>query len=92
MERNSLDLIGPISSIGRPSTSMIRPSVPEPTGTLIAAPVDLNAVPRASPSDEPIAIVLTMPSPSCCCTSSVNPASACESLSSMINASNTFGI
>ena len=42
IERRSSDLIGPASSIGRPSTSMMRPSVPGPTGTEIGAPVLLH--------------------------------------------------
>ena len=50
---------------------MMRPSVPTPTGTVIGAPVDLTPSPRFRPSEAPIAIVRTMPSPSCCCTSSV---------------------
>src|SRR6476619_3026337 len=50
---------------------MIRPRVPLPTGTEIARPV-LSAIRlRLRPSVEPSAIVRTMPSPSCCCTSSV---------------------
>ncbi len=50
---------------------MIRPSVFGPTGTEIALPVFVTSRPRRSPSDVPIAIVRTTPSPSCCCTSSV---------------------
>ena len=73
--RFSSDLIGPASSIGRPSTSMMRPSVPGPTGTVMPAPVFFAFMPRRRPSDEPIAIVRTMPSPSCCCTSNVSPCS-----------------
>ncbi len=42
IERRSADLIGPCSSIGRPSTSMMRPSVPLPTGTEIGCPVALH--------------------------------------------------
>ena len=59
------------SSIGVPSTSMMRPSVALPTGTEIGAPVFLAIRLRLRPSVEPSAIVRTMPSPSCCCTSSV---------------------
>ncbi len=51
---------------------MMRPSVFGPTGTEIGAPVLITFMPRRSPSDEPSAMVRTTPSPSCCCTSSVN--------------------
>ena len=71
--RRSSDWIGPRSSIGRPSTSMTRPSTPAPTGTEIPAPVLRTFMPRCRPSAEPIAIVRTMPSPSCCSTSKVRP-------------------
>ncbi len=76
--RRSSVAIGPASSIGRPSTSMMRPSVAVPTGTEIAAPVLLTVMPRRRPSDEPIAMVRTTPSPSCCCTSKVRPFSASD--------------
>ena len=81
-------------SIGRPSTSMMRPSVALPTGTEIAAPVLLTAMPRRRPSDEPSAMVRTTPSPSCCCTSKVRPAStpACSADLSSVSASYTLGI
>ena len=58
---------GPRSSIGRPSTSMMRPSVSAPTGTMIGAPVLTTFMPRRRPSELPSAIVRTTPSPSCCC-------------------------
>jgi hypothetical protein len=91
--RSSPPGMGPASSIGRPSTSMMRPSVPVPTGTEIGAPVGLTAMPRRRPSEEPIAMVRTMPSPSCCCTSKVSPDSALpESASSRVRASNTLGM
>ena len=67
---------GPRSSIGRPSTSMMRPSVLPPTGTVIGLPVLTTVIPRRSPSELPSAIVRTMPSPSCCWTSSVSPISS----------------
>src|SRR6185437_5398050 len=76
---------GPRSSIGSPSTFMMRPSVALPTGTLIAAPVLSTASPRFRPSVEPSAMVRTTPSPSCCCTSSVT-AVPCT-----LSASYTFG-
>ena len=79
-------LIGPTSSIGRPSTSMMRPSVAGPTGTDIGAPVFDTIMPRRRPSEEPSAMVRTLPSPSCCCTSSVS------SLPSILRASYTRGI
>ena len=78
--------MGPISSIGRPSTSMMRPRVLRPTGTLICSPVLVTIMPRRNPSEDPSAIVRTIPSPSCCCTSSVS------SVPSSTNASYTFGI
>src|SRR5258705_5382767 len=67
--------------MGSPSTFMMRPSVPLPTGTVIAAPVFCTVMPRLSPSDTPIAMVRTTPSPSCCCTSSVRFASWSRSAS-----------
>ncbi len=76
---------GPASSIGRPSTSMMRPRVPAPTGTEMARPVLLATRPRFRPSVEPSAMARTMPSPSCCCTSSV------ISVFSTFSASYTFG-
>ena len=66
MARRSSQSIGPASSIGRPNTSIIRPNVPTPTGTVICEPVDLKFVPRDKPSDEPMAMVRTIPSPNCC--------------------------
>ena len=68
--------ISPASSTGRPKTSMIRPRVFGPTGTIMPCPRALTAIPRWRPSEEPIAMVLTTPSPSCCCTSKVRPSSA----------------
>ena len=50
---------------------MMRPSVSSPTGTLMPSPVFSATRPRLRPSVEPSAIVRTMPSPSCCCTSNV---------------------
>ena len=72
---------GPRSSIGRPSTSMMRPSVSVPTGTVIGALVLTTCMPRRRPSELPSAIVRTTPSPSCCCTSSVSPISSIFSAS-----------
>ncbi|CFN65842.1 Uncharacterised protein [Bordetella pertussis] len=82
MARFSSEAMGPASSMGRPSTSMMRPRVPWPTGTEIGAPVPATCMPRRSPSLEPSAMVRTTPSPSCCCTSSVKPFSANEEPSS----------
>ncbi len=76
IERRSSLLMGPASSMGRPSTSMMRPSVPLPTGTEIGAPVPRTFMPRLRPSEEPSAMQRTMPSPSCCSTSKVRPFSA----------------
>ena len=79
---NPIDECGPI---GEPSTSMMRPSVASPTGTLMPSPVFSATRPRFRPSVEPSAIVRTMPSPSCCCTSSV------ISVPLTLSASYTFG-
>jgi hypothetical protein len=73
--------IGPASSIGRPSTSMMRPRVFGPTGTDIGALVLTTFMPRRRPSLDPSAMVRTMPSPSCCSTSSVSPISSIFSAS-----------
>ena len=54
---------------------MMRPSVPAPTGTEIGAPVAVTVRPRFRPSEAPMAMVRTTPSPSCCCTSSVRSTS-----------------
>ena len=54
---------------------MMRPRVPAPTGTEIGAPVAVTASPRFRPSDAPMAMVRTTPSPSCCWTSSVSSTS-----------------
>ena len=64
-------LISPNSSMGSPSTFMMRPNVASPTGTEIGASVLSTSRPRLNPSVDPSAIVLTTPSPICCCTSSV---------------------
>ena len=48
---------------------MMRPRVASPTGTEIGAPVLPTSMPRFRPSATPIAMVRTMPSPSCPCTS-----------------------
>ena len=77
--------ISPASSIGLPSTSMIRPRVPAPTGTAMPRPVFLASRLRLRPSVEPSAMVRTTPSPSCCCTSSV------MAVPSTFSASYTFG-
>ena len=53
----------PGPSIGRASTSMMRPSVALPTGTGDQRPVAFTIMPRRRPSDEPIAMVRTTPSP-----------------------------
>ena len=54
---------------------MIRPNVSSPTGIEIGSPVLVTERPRERPSDEPIAMVRTMPSPNCCWTSRVKPVS-----------------
>jgi hypothetical protein len=73
--RRASAFTGPRSSIGRPSTSITRPSTPWPTGTWMFSPVARTFMPRFRPSELPIAIVRTMPSPSCCSTSKVSPCS-----------------
>src|SRR3954468_577008 len=93
IERRSVAFTGPLSSIGRPSTSITRPSVAGPTGTEIGAPVLFTRMPRRRPSVEPSAMVRTTPSPSCCSTSKVRPFSAKELPSSTsVSASYTRGI
>ena len=72
---------GPASSMGRPSTSMIRPSVFGPTGTMMGPPEFCTFMPRRSPSEDPRQMVRTTPSPSCCWTSRVSPASSSVSAS-----------
>ena len=79
-------LIGPALSTGWPRTFIILPRVLSPTGTLIGAPVFFTSNPRFKPSVVPIAIVRTIPSPICCCTSKV------KSPSSINSASKIFGI
>lgn len=70
MDRTLLFCLGAsILSIGSPSTLNIRPSTPSPTGTEIGAPVAMTLSPLFTPSTGFIAIVRTIPSPSCCCTS-----------------------
>ena len=66
---SSFALTGPFSSIGVPKTSTMRPRVSHSTGIDIGAPVLVTSRPRESPSEVPMVIVRTMPSPSCCCTS-----------------------
>src|SRR5262249_52500399 len=61
---------GPASSTGSPTTLMMRPSVPSPTGTAIGWPVSITSCPRTSPSLVSIATVRTVVSPRCCATSS----------------------
>src|SRR5215813_13664433 len=70
MARVSEALIGPASSTGSPTTFMMRPSVPSPTGTAIGRPVSVTSWPRTRPSVASIAIVRTVDSPRCCATSS----------------------
>ena len=50
-------------------------------GACTGAPVDCTASPRFRPSEAPMAMVRTTPSPSCCCTSSVRSTSASRSAS-----------
>ena len=57
------------SSIGSPSTLNILPSTPSQTGTCIGDPEASTSSHLFTPSTAFIAIVLTTPSPSCCCTS-----------------------
>ena len=73
--------IGPRSSMGFPKTSMILPSVFSPTGTEIGALVLVTTRPLLRPSVMPMAIVLTIPSPSCCWTSNTVPVSEMTSAS-----------
>jgi len=61
---------GPRSSIGSPTTFMMRPRVLGPTGTEICAPVLVTGWPRVRPSVASIAMVRTVFSPRCWATSS----------------------
>src|SRR5579864_4083220 len=70
MARFSVAATGPASSTGSPTTLMMRPSVPSPTGIAIAWPVSVTSWPRTRPSLESIAMVRTVDSPKCCATSS----------------------
>src|SRR5215469_17640203 len=70
MPRSSVALIGPASSTGSPTTFMMRPSVPSPTGTAIGLPVSVTSWPRTRPSVASIATVRTVDSPRCWATSS----------------------
>ena len=72
----SFDLIFPFSSMGSPKTFIILPKVPSPTGTAIDSLVFVTGTPLFRPSEAPMAIVLTIPSPSCCWTSSTRPVSS----------------
>src|SRR3712207_6199900 len=63
---------GPASSTGWPTTFMMRPSVPSPTGTEIGPPVSPTAWPRTRPSVVSIAMVRTVFSPRCWATSSTS--------------------
>ena len=56
-------------SIGSPSTLNILPRTASPTGVLIGDPVVDTSNPLWTPSIGFIAIVLTTPSPNCCCVS-----------------------
>ena len=49
MARVSLCGTGPASSTGSPTTFMMRPSVPSPTGTAIGLPVSVTSWPRTRP-------------------------------------------
>ena len=60
----------PASSTGSPTTFMMRPSVPSPTGTAIGLPVSITSWPRTRPSLVSMAMVRTVDSPRCWATSS----------------------
>src|SRR5262245_56909744 len=72
MGRVSLCGTGPASSTGSPTTLMMRPSVPSPTGTAIGWPVSVTSWPRTRPSLMSIATVRTVDSPRCWATSSTS--------------------
>ena len=61
-----------VTNTGSPITFIILPKVSGPTGMLIGEPVFITRSPLFNPSVESIAIVLTLPSPRCCATSSIN--------------------
>src|SRR6202030_585146 len=70
MARRSLCGIEPASSTASPTSFMMRPRVPSPTGTAIGWPVSVTSWPRTSPSLVSIATVRTVDSPRCWATSS----------------------
>src|SRR5580698_8310055 len=70
MARVSWCGILPASSTGSPTTFMMRPSVPAPTGTSIGWPVSVTSWPRTRPSVVSMAMVRTVDSPRCWATSS----------------------
>jgi hypothetical protein len=43
IERRSAPAMGPFSSMGSPTTFMIRPSVPSPTGTVIGPSMSVTS-------------------------------------------------
>ena len=67
----TVEAIGPASSIGSPTTFMIRPSVAGPTGTVMGPPRSITFIPRTMPSVDSMATQRTRPSPMCCCTSRI---------------------
>src|SRR6185503_12131982 len=72
MGRVSVCGTAPASSTGSPTTLMMRPRVPAPTGTEIAWPVSVTSWPRTRPSVVSMAMVRTVDSPRCCATSSTS--------------------
>ena len=59
-------------SMASPVTLNKRPLIPSPTGIDIGMPVSTTTVPLTKPSVPSIAMVRTLSSPKCCCTSSTN--------------------
>ena len=76
-------------SIASPVTLNKRPFIASPTGIAIGLPVSVTLVPRTNPSVPSIAIVLTLSSPRCCCTSntSLSPLSRVSSRAFKISGS-----
>src|ERR1051326_2213177 len=72
MARVSLCGMSPASSTASPTTFMMRPSVPSPTGTAIGWPLSVTSWPRTRPSLESIATERTVDSPRCWATSSTS--------------------
>ena len=59
-------------SMASPTTFMTLPRICAPTGMVMGFPVETTFMPRCSPSVLSMAMVRTVSSPMCCCTSTIN--------------------